>query len=156
MQDFDIRRKFIGTTSEGERVYLDARLASFKDKKVQTVEHETITEGQRFSLTGKCGPEATGSFGQIVDCVREITKPASGITLSDLADLVEIWETYHLNDMKALCAHQTVQWEYSRGYKSMDLGAIGACPVSGYRPGSAWLYKAVPDSVLARVVEILS
>lgn len=156
MKDFDIRRKFVGTTSEGERVYLDAHLASFKDRETQTVDHQTITEGQRFSISGQCGPEATGSFGQIVDDVRRITKPAKGLKLSDLADLVDIWETYHLNDMKALCSHQTVKWEYSRGYKSMDLEGIGACPVSGYRPGSAWLYKSVPDSVLARVVEILS
>lgn len=156
MKDFDIRRKFVGTTADGERVYLDARLISFTGSETQTVDHVKITEGQRFSISGQCGPEATGSFGQIVDDVRRITKPAEGLKLSDLADLVEIWETYHLNDMKALCEHQTVKWEYSRGYKSMDLAGIGPCPVTGYRPGSLWLYKPVPDSVLARVLEILS
>jgi hypothetical protein len=119
---------------------------------MMTVDHGTVTSGLRLSLTG----ETRYSAGQIIDDVRAVVKPVKGRTAADLEELVSIWEEYHLNDMNALCSHQTIKWEDSTYGRRMDLDAIGACPVNGYRPGSAWLYKTVPDSVLERVREILS
>jgi hypothetical protein len=151
MENFNIHRKYVGAMADGTRVFVNASVKT-EERECQTVDHGTVRNGQRLSLTG----ETVYSAGQIIDDVRAVVKPAKGLTAADLLELVSIWEEYHLNDMKALCAHQTAAYEYSRGYKSLDLDAIGACPVSGYRPGSAWLYKTVPDLILARVREILS
>lgn len=151
MEKFSIRRKYVGALEDGTRVYVNATVQDLGHGML-TVDHETAKDGQRLSLTG----ETVYSAGQIIDDVRAIVKPCEGLTAADIEELVSIWEEYHLNDMNALCSHQTVKWETSRGYKSMDLEGIGACPVSGYRPGSAWLFKPVPESVLERVRQILA
>lgn len=151
MENFNRSHVFIGSTADGTRVYVDASLRT-EDGEFQTVDHQTVKGGQRLSLTG----ETVYSAGQIIDDVRAIVKPRTGLTAADIEELVSIWEEYHLNDMNALCSHQTVKWEDSRYGRRMDLDAIGPCPVSGYRPGSAWLYKTVPDSVLERVRDILT
>jgi hypothetical protein len=151
MEKFSIRRKYVGALEDGTRVYVNANVQDL-DHPMMTVDHGTVTSGLRLSLTG----ETRYSAGQIIDDVRAIVKPVKGLTAADLLELVSIWEEYHLNDMNALCIHQTIKWEDSTYGRRMDLDAIGACPVNGYRPGSAWLYKTVPDSVLERVREILS
>lgn len=151
MEDFNISHKYVGAMEDGVRVFVDVKVQTV-DREFQTVDHETVQGGQRLSLTGT----TRYSAGQITSDVRAVVKPAKGITLEDLQELLDIWEEYHLNDMNALCSHQTVKWEDAKYGRRMDLAAIGACPVSGYRPGSAWLYKTVPDSVLERVRDILT
>ena len=37
------------------------------------------------------------------------------------------------------------------GYKEIDLDLTPACPETGYRWGSAWLYKALPQDVIGWV-----
>lgn len=152
MEDFNRSHVYVGATADGTRVYVDATVRTDVDREFQTVDHETVKGGQRLSLTG----ETVYSAGQIIEDVRAIVKPRKGLTAADIEELVSIWEEYHLNDMQALCSHQTMQWEDSTYGRRMALDAIGACPVSGYRPGSAWLFKPVPESVLERVRDILT
>jgi hypothetical protein len=150
MEAFQIHKKLIGTTKDGRRVRISV---NFQDAtgQHQTTDHRTIEGGQRLSITG----ETVDSGGQILDDVRNIDRPAAGFTFATLQEVLTIWEQYHLNDMNALCDHQTVVWEETNYGKRMDLAAIGACPVSGYRPGSAWLYREVPGLVVRRLAEIL-
>lgn len=160
MQNFKFGDKFVGRTEDGSRIYVDAELRTVAlDREFQTTDHRTVTGQQRFSMTGLAiGYRCREAYaaGQMLEDLLQIVKPAKGITLDDIKFLHDAWKANHLNDMNALCDHQTVQWEYSRGYKSMDLEAIGPCPVSGYRPGSAWLYKSVNESDMERVHAILS
>lgn len=157
MKDFKFPDTLIGRTEDGDRIFVDASLRS-EDREYESTDHRTV-KGQRFSMTGlifgyRC--REAHSAGQILDDLLLITKPVKGITLEDIKFLHATWKANHLNDMNALCDHQTAVYESSRGYKSLDLKAIGACPVSGYRPGSAWLYKAVDDAAMERVYAILS
>jgi hypothetical protein len=152
MENFNFSHVYVGAMEDGTRVYVDASLRTDDDREWQTVDHETIKGGQRLSLTG----QTRWSAGQITSDVRAITRPRKGLTAADIEELLNIWEEYHLNDMQALCSHQTMKWEDSTYGRRMDLDGIGACPVSGYRPGSAWLFKPVPDSVLERVKAILT
>jgi hypothetical protein len=99
--------------------------------------------------------EAYGA-GQMLYQLLEITQPAKGVTMEDIKFLHDAWDAHHLNDMKALCDHQTVKWTEGTYGRTMDLEAIGACPVSGYRPGSAWLYKELPEDTMRRVFQIMS
>lgn len=60
------------------------------------------------SIEGVQGPldngDCRGSCGQCIDVLRnEVTAPASGI---DVAKLADIWERWHLNDMRPYCEHQ--------------------------------------------------
>lgn len=157
MKDFNFPDTLIGRTEDGDRILVDATLRS-DNREYETTDHRTVT-GQRFSMTGlaiayRC--KEAHSAGQMLDDLLRITKPVKGVTLEDIKFLHDTWKANHLNDMNALCDHQTVQWEDTRYGKRMDLDAIGPCPVSGYRPGSAWLYKAVDDAAMERVYNILS
>ncbi|MFA4971502.1 MAG: hypothetical protein WC683_02735 [bacterium] len=67
-------------------------------------------DGKRLSLTGVEGPlsngDAKGGCGQI-DLVN-VTQPFPGI---DVAKLAEVWNRWHLNDMRAGCEHQRKDWD---------------------------------------------
>lgn len=157
MKDFSINHKLIGRSADGSRVYVDVEFLTVK-RTVESTDHDKLDSHQRLSIVG----EAIGyrcrephSVGQITDMLGEITQPAKGLEIEDIRELQRIWETCHLNDMNALCAHQHPIYEQTTYGKRLDLQAIPVCPESGYRPGSAWLYREVPEDVLRRLREIL-
>lgn len=63
----------------------------------------------RLSISGVVGPQRNGdcygSAGQCVDAIREGT-PNDGWTKEMLEKLCNIWDEWHLNDMRAYCQHQ--------------------------------------------------
>lgn len=67
------------------------------------------SDGGRLSICGVVGPKpngnAAGPCGQCVDSIRsgEVTAEWSAETLSKFCD---IWDKYHLNDMRPYCLHQ--------------------------------------------------
>lgn len=57
--------------------------------------------------------------------------------------ILDIWDRWHLNDMRAECEHQReLGWTWDNGH------AETPCPVCGYRLGSAWLKEPVPQSII--------
>lgn len=74
----------------------------------------------------------------------------AGWSRARYGELRELAERWHLNTMRAACAHQTVVWasdRYGRQAPSLDL--TPACPVTGYKYGHAWLVEPLPAEVLA-------
>ncbi|MCM1333426.1 MAG: hypothetical protein NC084_06385 [Bacteroides sp.] len=74
-----------------------------------------IYEDERLSISGVIGPKSngncTGSCGQ---CREEIAAgtPAVGWTKEMLKQFSEIWERWHLNDLRPSCEHQrALGWE---------------------------------------------
>lgn len=58
--------------------------------------------------------------------------------------LVELWDRWHLNDMRAECEHQrALGWTY-------QTHPAAECPECGYRLGTAWLYEELPGDFLAQ------
>ena len=68
----------------------------------------TYADG-KLSITGVIGPYASGncagSAGQCVDEIRK-GKPVDGWTREMLNRFCDAWDKWHLNDMRAYCAHQ--------------------------------------------------
>ena len=60
-------------------------------------------------------------------------------------EVFRLWKNYHLNDMHAGCEHQK---------KSTLAGEI--CPVCGYRYGSAWLYREIPEKDLEAIKHLFA
>lgn len=78
------------------------------------------TDDGRLSLSGVVGPRANGdawgSCGQCLDELRaETFEPAPGWEPWKVKRLHQIWDRWHLNDMRAGCEHQRAAgWEDRR------------------------------------------
>lgn len=122
--------------------------------------------------------DCTGSAGQIdmdfFDTFSTVKDAVSPIGTRNLARLLNIWRRFHLNDMQAGCAHQRIlkwdkePWDSTKpttayikhpdGYDGWNMkawvnekdgGYLGKpCPVCGYKYGTEWLKKDVPEWAL--------
>jgi hypothetical protein len=158
MDTFKFEDVFVGRTAESERVYITAQTRR-RDGQFQTTDHRAIDGYLELSIMGlvvepRRRIENASRAGQCVDALDDVTKPAKGLTLEDVAELARIWRRWHLNGMQALCIHQTPIYETSRGYRQLDLDAIGTC-LEGYRAGSAWLVEELPQAVAETVKGIM-
>lgn len=129
-----------------------------------------FTDG-KLSLTGVEGPrpsgDADGSCGQIVMGLREPGgldgfEPAPGWSLEKVARLLDLWERWHLNDMRAGSPAQQeflranpVAFKYPESHyekASEALAAAGLNPdADGYRYGHAWRWEDVPADVITEI-----
>lgn len=127
-----MREFLVGRTAEGERVYVNMHL-------------ENLEQGVRFSAMGSIvgkGCRNAHAGGQCLDILTEVVKPSKGLTRADVLMIHEIWKQYHLNDMNAGCEHMTK----AKGW------AVGmTCPVCGYRWGSSWKYRPIPDYIMKEI-----
>lgn len=56
--------------------------------------------------------------------------------------LLDIWERWHLNDMRAGCSHQRAMgW-------NVDEHLGKPCPICGYKYGYCWIFEPVSDEVI--------
>ena len=144
----------LGRTADGARVFVTVE-TSEQTGHSQTTHHDPISAWTRISITGeiieKYHHEAT-SGGQITSALLKITDFAPGWNWGKVRTLVRLWEQYHLNDMKAACAHQVRVGTTTS--ENLDLTPV--CPVTGYRYGRAWLVLPEADTLagVARLREL--
>lgn len=75
------------------------------------------------------------------------------------ARMVEIWERYHLNDMRAgtpgqegaIKAFKAMGWKYDYSEACAKLAAIGLNPDKGYEYGHAWLFEEIPADIIKEI-----
>lgn len=128
--------------------------------------------GSNLSITGVEGPDkfgnCSGGCGQIVDNLSKYI-PANGLTKQEILKIQSIWKMYHLNNMQPACEHQrNLGWDKEKIDPTKDTGwhidgktanlkswaypPIGhlteECPVCGYKYGTKWLRKEVPQDVI--------
>ena len=60
-------------------------------------------------------------------------------------EILRLWKNYHLNGMNAGCEHQK---------EGSPAGSV--CPVCGYRYGSAWLYREIPEKDLEAIKHLFT
>lgn len=144
MKPFKFEDVFIGRTPDRARIFIDAEW-----------------DGTRLSLTGTMiehGRRNTVSIGQITDDVRTV-----------LPRLADLWDRWHLNDMRAGCEHQEHIFRLNPAarptWKNDYKGSTGitlspesgsTCYECGYKYGSAWNVEPVPESVLIEIHTMLS
>ena len=100
----------------------------------------------RLSLTGVVGPQANGNCRGSCGQIRQpnLIRYEEGWDAASVAHLFVIWERWHLNDMRAGCAHQR-----ALGWNDYTQHPSEPCPTCGYAYGSQWLKEEVPADVLA-------
>lgn len=146
--------------------------------------------GERLSFTGVEGPmrngNCRGSCGQIDMGWREDPERwiygGREMPRARVERLMELWQRWHLNDMKAGCEHQRAEgWDQRPIDPNKPLNAYGkhfpeqrydssnmlawvrpdehpdglltkACPQCGYKYGTAWKTEAVPHEVLVELL----
>lgn len=60
-------------------------------------------------------------------------------------EILRLWKNYHLNGLNAGCEHQK---------KGTPVGET--CPVCGYRYGSTWLYREIPEKDLEAIKHLFT
>jgi hypothetical protein len=150
MTEYKVTDLFVGTVPGEEygykrnlRVTISVELAH-TGQQTETTEHGHVSNPLRFSISGGVwNPNRTDyvSAGQITDVLTSLGTFAPGFDADKAARLAGLWQRWHLNDVRAGCAHQAVVWEDGR--PSLDLTL--PCPVTGYRYGSAWLTEELPE-----------
>jgi hypothetical protein len=130
-----------------------------------------LLEG-KLSISGVVGPNthgnAMGGCGQIDmefdhkdkthndKRYSNLIKPSElrfskGWNIDKWYKFLEIWHTWHLNDLKAGCEHQrALGWE-EEGY---DKHPSEPCPTCGYKYGSAWHKVEIPNNVINFLKEL--
>ena len=123
----------------------------------QTVEHGEITDPLRLSVTGEAlrrtssGRWTAASSGQCSEDLDRVADFATGKGAglgwdAERRDtLAALWRDWHLNDMRAGCAHQTIVREDGPYGSRPSLTLTKPCPETGYRYGSAWLVEPLTD-----------
>lgn len=153
----------IGRNRVGEKLYVRARLEHPADRAGnpwrESVNHEQTTDRLRLSITGvqigKYGSfdrnSAWLSCGQVEGELLNLTRLELGWTVGSVSKLHEMWKRWHLNDMRAACAHQTVRQQQVGG--GLETNVADNCPETGYRYGSSWLVESLPHEVWTWVCE---
>lgn len=146
-------RIFLGRTPDGERVYVTIRLYH-RSGHYQTTDHTPIGAYDELSITGEVyRPRArtVSAAGQVRAEIRAVLagKLAPGVSEADVRAIVSALR-YHLNGLQAGCVHvKPVGKDINE-----RLTRTPACPLSGYRYGSAWLVDTLPDGLIDRLREI--
>lgn len=145
--------------------------------------------GVRLSITGVEGPkrngDCRGGAGQCREALdTDRIRVTAPWTYGMVKRLQEIWNAWHLNDMKAGCEHQRAEgWDtrpidptkptnaYGKHYEGQTYDSWNMltwvrpdeypeglmtvpCPTCGYRYGTAWLTEEVPEDVLVWLSEL--
>jgi hypothetical protein len=156
--------KLAGRLANGDRIYLLVRLSHpdgprWTEGPRQTVNHRFIDDPVRLSITGLAVGKHrqlanAHSAGQIVDDFAELVDAGSlePWLKSDGEWLLGVWRDWHLNDMQPGCAHQTVVYEQAPyGGERASLTLTQPCPITGYKYGTAWLVKPLPDELISQL-----
>ena len=97
--------------------------------------------------------------GQINNTLEEALQEKAfrklAIPENTLRTLLEIWQKWHLNDLRAYCTHQKElvsqypeKFFYADNYDNIvKEPEFTKCSKCGYRYGTAWLYEPLPQDV---------
>lgn len=144
---------YIGRTGDSARVF--ARVELSETAGGGTVEHEQVGATLRLRVSGftiEPHRRLASSTGQILDGLANVTNPAKGWTRADVESLLSIWRRWHLNDMRAGCAHMPADARQRFGRRETVECEAG----SGYKYGHAWLIEPLPADVVREVERLQS
>ena len=148
-QGLALNDNLVGRDKYGERYYLNAEIKGTTHP-AQTINHETLEPGAALiTMSGHIiakGCRSWHSGGQNLDQFEAITEFSNRWSAGELSEILAIWRAYHLNDLTSHCAHQdrAIKWD-----------AVQPCSVTGYKAGSAWLYRPIPDATLITLTGLI-
>lgn len=152
---------YLGRDAYRNRVFVEVDLEVISAPGRTTEHTPTPDPALRLSITGwtiryRSRTNRWESGGQIVDSLVGMEEFAPGWTEDDVTSLRRIWRQWHLNDMQAACAHMDKRkarkaFDSTDAFQKSDFPADMICPETGYKYGSAWLFKAIPTEVMTEL-----
>jgi hypothetical protein len=146
----------VGRNADGDRIYVEAHLYDREASlDTRTTEHARIVGGYpglgvTYSLIPK-GARRVHSCGANAPAeLRSVVTFAPGWDAAKAERLAEIADRWHLNDMRAACAHMVDLPDDPTYDARKDI----TCPVTGYRYGTAWLVEPLPVDVIDFIVNL--
>lgn len=146
-------KKSIGKDADGLDVELSLTLKQdFTEYARETITHEKTHAHTEISISVWVGGNSARAYGgQSIEVLR--TMKSSKLTDKELGELADIWERWHLNDLKAGCEHQESIPTNAENYGELADAQNAKC-TAGYEYGSAWLIEVLPYSVIKFCVEL--
>jgi hypothetical protein len=149
---------FVGTTLAGHRVFVSGEVRRQPNPSTaQAIDHQEIEDPETLSLLSTVfkGKKNTSrnyeGGGATAPELRAIVKAAPGFTVAEARELRKIGEHWHLNTMRAGCAHMDLPDD-----ESYDARKNITCPHTDYKYGAEWLVEPLTDEVRARFIELMS
>ena len=137
------------------KVILGIELREIEDPFIITIDGKRVPKKVQLSISGEIKHGRTFiAGGQIIDTLKEAYKNNTlSLRIPDaiFIKILEIWEKWHLNDLRAYCIHQKpiVEEHKGKSYEElMKIPELQKCPVCGYRYGSQWRYEPLPEEVV--------
>ena len=131
-----------------------------------TMELRDTAKGPELSI---CGSVWNSKHTDIImggQCIDELAEFDSLRNNDLFMKLYSLWKNYHLNGMHAGTVKQEKaikEWHTKDKYKAFTydddckyLDSIGLLDDDGYRYGSSWLYRAIPDEDMNEIKALLS
>lgn len=166
-----IRPEFFGFENTSCRVELEIEL-SRKNREQRDLWLRPVKNPEALSISGTIyHGKRWIKGGQIDDTLRKALKADAFTRLlipkQTLEKLLEIWDEWHLNDLRAYCIHQKPIIERLRKenpellrvshYRELiKVPELARCPECGYRYGTAWLYEPLPEEVRDYIAYLIS
>lgn len=156
------KKMVIGKLKEAGKITLELELRKVRGLK-ETVEHTTVKDYTELSICGEIltkNGRGWYSGGQIDSTLQEALEAVGGyrelnITRKQLKEILSIWKEWHLNGLKAGCIHQESFNVNEGDFYEKQAIETAKCP-HGYKYGSKWLVKELPESVENRIKELFS
>lgn len=136
---------YVGRTTDGERLFVDISLRPIK-RVGETVEHDYVSDAQEFAASGALisyRARTPFTLGQILRNLNNIATPAKGWTMADIDSLYSIWRRWHLNGMRAACAHMPED--------SFNKFVTVKCSRGDYTYGAKWLIEPLPADIIGEI-----
>lgn len=127
-----------------------------EEREKETVNHEIINEYVTLSICGEIktmNNRGWYSCGQILNTIRNEGMRKLNIPKHELRLILNIWDEYHLNDLKPNCCHQESFNCNLSNFKELQQAETDKCP-NGYRYGSKWLVREIPSDVIDTIIEL--
>jgi len=122
----------------------------------KAVDYETLEEVKDVPEVSICGNIWNGIHTDVISGGQNIDEIADIIGTHRIQRIQEIWNEYHLNDLKA---GTKTQMEALKNFKKSDnyefytdeanyLKSLGLFEDRGYKYGHGWLYMPVPEEII--------
>jgi len=159
------RTILLGNDTEKNDIFITASIKLRSENRL-TWRLEPISEFLTLSIVGEiktiCGGQINNAILENIDNFKFY------LSQDKVLDLLEIWKEYHLNDMQAGTMKQQFalrpfQHKYPEEFKNdwyeaccKYLKRIGLYEDRGYRFGSLWLIKPLPESIIRGIKVIFN